>query len=573
MSKRAIVPIVIKNRDLVIHNQNELFELFKNNRDVYNALFLSGDAGRMSFAYSRMLPCIHQKDKTHKCETFLPFGEDPFSQETRVDLNALAYFPFNNTIYNNLEIIGMHRHKTLLNGEKRDSFVVESELSISHVLLKEFTIIIRDKGLLRLSSLTTDSVHITIENGGILELMDVEFSNNLHESVFIKEGGVVALYENVRYFDVHKRFKIELASMDRVGLVLDLRDAFKIIDFLETSIVEKIELLGDINLFSTEVILKQPVEFINPSSDEIEVTIKSIETANNLKFTGKFQTKIDLIVNNADSIFISLGRQSGKLTIEESDSIEVYNTTVQERSSQDINDKIIDIVSSSVSFKNSHFLNTKRPIYKSDSSVKFYDCNVFDTFELCTLYETDIQEDDLFIKNEKKKTFIGFYGGKIERSIFLRTKTLNSFFMQGTDVSNNKLCMEIENCDDVKFEILNVKRNDIFVKFVKSIAIVDNCDIQHGDSAFEIHHSSVELNKTVVKNFTIGAHINSGVLRTRDSVISSNEFGVILEGEGCLLEHYDCDFSDNKQRRILQKPGSTLVDLKEQEELEKCHVL
>lgn len=566
--KRAIVPIIIEDRGIKISNQNELLELFKNDRQVYNSLVANGDAQRMCFSYSTELPC-NESSEDEVCNYCLPKKLDPFSQTGKIELLGLEYEASNVIIDEKLKLIGMHRHKTVISA-KSNTVYINRHLSLCYMLLQDVNFIVVKGAKIRLTNSMLDNVHIFVEEGGVIELQDVEFSNINKECVYLSKGAMVRLYNDVRFFDVRKQFKIEYASFQNSGLLFNFNDPKDIISFLETSDILQIELSNNFLLEGVDIEFKQPIDFVNILDTPLVIQANSITTSSNLNFIGKFDLDSKIMLKEVSEIKVSFSNLVGTLEIEECDNLYLSNTYIDDSHSEEI--KKVDIYSSTVHFKNVNVKNSFRPIYMADSILNFQDSHFDKIFELCSIYKKEAKEDDILLEVEEKENTIYFQKCSAQSVKFFNTSLLKKLFVSKSKLFNSRQCFEIKNCPNVEFTHCNIANIDNFIYVENSKVLNKNCEIDNGGIAFKMYNSLVELEETSVSGQKIGAEVNSGIFRIIHSSLNNNEIAISLESKESVLEHYASDTNKNSTRGILAKAGSRVIDLKEIEEMEKCQV-
>ncbi len=567
--KRAIIPIIIENSEIKISSYAQLVNIFETDKETYNSLLASGDAQRMSFAYSKETPCA--KDTEYDSSGMPHLGElqDPFKQEGKAMLLGIEYCCSLKSVTQDVKIIGMHRHKTLISLEGQ-VLEVCSRVSLRYSLVKNVTFVVKNGAKLRLSNCMLDQIYVIVENGGIIELNDVEFSNMDTECVHLHKGATVGMYKNVRFFDTHKRFKVDYANLQETGLLIDFTETQNIIDFIETSIVRQIELIGDFKLPNAEIEIKQSIDFVNVLNDEIIVDVKSITTSGDLRFLGNIKVDSHINIQECSSINLCLGNFIGTTTIEDSDLVHISSTSIL---GQKTDKKVFTITSSKVVFSQLFIQNSIKPIFMTESEIEFKASSFSSVVEVCKVFEKEVSEDSLLFESAKRKNSILIDDCKIEATLFIESNKLDILNVKSSKLNNNRLCFNLIGCRSIKIEELQSEKSDCVIKMNDCNAHVMASHFKGGDRAIEFAHSHVHLEHTHVTHYQHGVHVESGVLKISHTSLNYNKFGAYLSGKECRIEHYDCDFDGNEQRALMLRPGSETVDLKEVEELESCQVL
>jgi len=571
VSRKAIVPIHYKNIGLTILNQDELFKLYKEKPSIYNVLYASGDAQRMSFSFSKQLPCVNNKSRDYTFENFIGIDEDPLAVNSASNLYSGCYTTKTRHIDKKIKIFGPHRHKTLIRSEmsEKNEIVVAGTLHIKEVSVEDMNFKVIDGGYLRLESAMLDSVSIAVEEGGSVGVQDVEFSGNNRECIRLYNGAIVRLYDNVRFFDVYKRFYIETLEQEKTGKVVDLLDPIAILDFLESSYVDNIETFCGLDFGEREVELKQDINFLNLSNEEQTIRIKKLIIASNVRFVGNYTTEVNAVVRGTIGLNVRLEKMTGVLHIEDSERLTVESTHIQNRNV--LLDSPIVISSSSVVFDGCNINNARQTIKISSSHIIYRNAQVHGVAELFSPFEKKKDEDSLLLEYKERKNALLMEGCLVTQSFIVGANNFESIGVKRCEIVNSRQVFDIYNTPNVLFERCDAKNNDIFVLLKNSIAEMKHSDFSGGEKALVVDGGKLTVEDVKVTEYDRGVDIISGLLVARESTITKNNFGVELHGDGAILEHYASNISGNNMRDIFMKPGSKIIDLKEIEEYNLCH--
>lgn len=569
--KRAIIPVNIESMGIKISNQNELFELYKTNREIYNYLRKSGDSQRISFSYSRELPCLNADEESKMCDTekYLEPNSDPFKytgEDTRFILHGLEYMVKQTESLNNIYIMGMHRHRTLLNCLS-NHIKIQSNVTLGYMLIRDALFHVQNGETLRIESAMLDNTRVRVDKGGILELIDIEFSNVKTECIHLAQGSIVNEYTNVSYFDVHKHFYIEYATKINHSKIINFSSPRDIIDFFETSLVPNIELVDNLMIPNGLIRLKQPINFINESDKEIKVLFKKIEVSSNIFFSGAIVVVAHVDVVDSYNVELSLANFEGSLTIEESRQVLIKNT----RFDRFGNEKIFEIYSSTVWLEDVSVTNSDKAIRMANSEVTFSkNLHAINTSQVCYTQKGEQKDDSTLVAQELMENKIVIANSKMEATNFIDSCDVSQFSMFNTDILGSNMPIKLTGCGSATLNKIQALNNNVVGSFTSSRVRADNCAFSNGRSLFVVDGSDIELTNSSVADFEIGVDINSGVFTARHVFFNSNGFGVVGQKEDSVFKHYECSFKGSKERNIHMKYGSTIIDLKEEEELELC---
>lgn len=559
------MPIIIEHNQTKISSQEELFQLYQNDRETYNSLVVNGDAQRMSFAYSRELPCTNSTEEFKITQNYIEKDKDPFMSQGEAYLFGLEYIVAHTPITQDIKLIGMHRHKSVLKGNFENEIAIFSNLSIKYSLLQDVTFVVKAGAKLRLSASMLDKVFVRVENGGMIELQDVEFSNMDKECVRLEKGGVVGLYRDVRFFDVHRKFNIEYAALQECGLMIDFHNPMDILHFLETSDVKHIELLDHFKV-PGNIELKQPVVFINKSDEQIKIQAVNIAVTNDLLFSGNFSVDANVHLHEVNNVVIGLSSFIGTMEIRDSEAIKINSTHFHEAN------RSITITGSQVEFVNSNIQKSVKPIALSSSAISFASTSFNEVSELCSFVKVEASEDDILLERERANSLKMIKNCQVVSSSIAKTTLLDELMLSNVVFHNNNYCFDLTSCRSVSMNKIISKRMNTFAILNNSFGHINNSQLSEGSTAIRMINSNIELTESNIENCETGVHLEAGIIKVMHSSINRNKYGVLMEGLNCGVEHYESSFNNNTQRGILQKPGSTVVDLKELEDFEKCQV-
>lgn len=573
MSKRAVIAIRYKNFGKSVLNQQQLFEIYNEDRNFYNILYATGEAKSMSYSFSRELPCVNS-DIERNYSGALPVNEDPFCDSVDT-LNLLSgIYMAKNKIITSAKLFGSHRHKSVIKFEKHETVEVCGNLSAKEVLLQDMQFLVKSGSRLRIEKAMLDNIQIVVEPEGLLYLDDVEFSGNKTPCIHLKDGSIVQEYKDVRFFDVHKRFIIERADQEFSGKVLDVTSANDILDFLGTSIVKQIELISDIEAPLLDILLKQDIVFSNQTNRKIKFSAKKIETSNNIVFLGDFSVCANVELNNSSNTVCSFSDFNGSLHVEEVSAMKISRTIFNDVNLSSNRDaKQIDISSSSIEFDSCIFTNGYKVLQSASSEIKLNNCVVDKIQELVCAYEKEIDEDSLLLGYNEQGVSLLINNCKIERSQLINTMTVQHIEMYNTSFNNCSVGIVVSGTKTFILDGIVSHNVDNFLLLTNTEALIRNSSLKSGNIAIQINGARVMMENSSVEEYNNAVVVDSGVMSAKYTSIINNQFGITLEGEGCLFEHYSCDVSKNIQRAIFRKPGSGVVDLKEKEEEEMANAV
>lgn len=563
--KRVITPINIENYGITIKSPSELLALAESEPLAYALTCKSGDAERLLHSFGKSAsdyPLCPDLDLSH----YLDPDIDPFAAKGSVIVHGAVYTSRTKKIEEDVEITGYHRQKSLIDLDGH-SILTTAVLSLRYLTLATGVITISSGARLRIRNAFLDRVKIVIEAGGRLELIDIEMSGNTAESIRVEKGGTISLFKDVRFFDVHKKFYIECATMEETGTVLDITDADAIISFLDESIVRSIELISDFNPITHSAFsLRQPIVFINKSIEKLAFKVQHLDLDHDLRLDGLFQTQCDITIIETPSISLVLAEYCGTIDVNDCDDLRIGHTSFRDSGAR------LQIHDTDCTLEHCLFDNSARSFSGSRVALRLLDTRVLRCSELFEFSTPEVVDQDRLLVNTRlRENEVTWKGSEIIASNdVMNSDQLHRITLQHTSIQNSKDVIVVEEAqiilDDIHADsienLLDVKR---------SIVEANDVRLVNGTTAITLKEGS----KAIFKKGHIKGYQEQGIavlkstLELRHVTVTHNHYGVTLDEEPALLRHYDCVFSENVDRDINDLYGSKVIDLKEVEGLQQ----
>lgn len=567
---RAIVPIFIEDEDIIIRNYNELLAYMNQNKHGYALLHHSGLAQRLCFAFRKDVPNPTEQLQ-HEAH------QDPFTLTNNHHLLALTYQVNAGIVHQPLQLLGIHRHQTMLEGQGQ-ILLLQKDLELTFTTLSKMHIVISDGATLALRHTITDRVYITIQNGGKLQFEDVEMTGCHTPAIRVERGGIIEQCQRVVFFDVRHRFYLQYAQQHCIGKILDLSDADAIIEFLEHSVIEHAELIGDFRPSRATARFTQELNFHNPDPAPLRVVFKRVEFAASFKLHGEFITQGDVYSENIEEMELSLGHYEGIMKIHQINDLQIDRTYFQDPTLK------IDLFRSHVTLTNSSFNQLDSPITLDQSIFTMKKTSVANTHNVFSVLQREISSDDYLMDSKQLPTRI-----EMEECSFhninqiLDSGLVESVHMRKTSFSYTENAFGIS-AGKLQFEHCPFNRNIDILKIKGGLAEFNDCEV-HDDKKALVElgitlqrailiegGARVKLNETTLEHFQTGIHVLDGVVETRHSKIRNNSRGIVVEGPRAKLEHYQTEFiHGSKMRPLVVIDGATVMDLKEKEDMAQWH--
>lgn len=507
MSKRLITPIIIEGNKITIQNFSDLSRCIGSSPILYSLIYESGDAHRMSHAYGEHTSAPRLSSGA------VPKDMSPLSKEGAHILSGNIYNIDEENITMDISLMGYHRQKTAM--IFANTTIISSEIVISFATIMKGEIRVVSGGSLILCGCFVDSCRIICERGGRIVFSDVELSGAIHEAIKIEEGGHVEQWDNVRFYDCHKKLYIERASKEHTSLVLDISSPVSVLDFMEDSIILSIELDSDFIITSKrEFTLKQPLSFIGISDETISVSLGQINTSSNIIIEGNVDVYVDISIAETENISLSLANFFGTVTFKDVGDANFSETAF-------ISKSIISL-DSQISIKNciivaDNFYTGENSVLTIESS-KINNCSNVFSFN----NQRKPAKDEELLGNETDVNKITFNESSIARC-------------------HNLVFGTIENVDLINS---NFTDSTSLFNLVQCSANVSNVTVSNVDCFMTLNRGSLTGDHL---HFNGGAsHIKAGgqskILLQRSSFSNSSDFS--LEVFNSTIETHFCEFSN-----------------------------
>lgn len=545
MSTRLISPIILESKSIRINDFDSLIHCADENDQVYSLIFHSGDAQRLAHAYGKIAPF-----PAEQLDIGLETSADPFSQQGQIHLFGSIYNSFAETSQNELFIVGYFRQKTaiLLEGH----LTITNNTAVSFCTIKGGSITIGHGVVLQLVGCLIDNCKIFVEDGGWLGIDDVTLSGSSTAAIFIHRGGTIGQFRKVSFLDVHKKFHIECATTETVGALLDLSNADKIIEFLEDSIIEEFELVSDfVPVVHQDFELRQPIKITNMHSAAINIRAGTIFASSSLTISSNTSVFMNIVANEIDDIFLSLGNFQGSITIDDVGSATLHNTLLS-KSLIALSETNMEISLCGIDGNDAITAeNTSLKIYdtafsKSKNTIKFIRGQKTEDFK------SNI-ENTVDFYNVSAKSCSNFLSGSIKQALIVKSKEFVA-------------CSNVFNLSSCAIVVSSVAASDAELFFNLSGCILDGEDVVLNGGNIQVSGKSSEM-KFKNSSFTAPSKYSftaiSSIIELRSSNVNGGENNVHLM-ESSELRHLNTTFGGTSGGSVSGDYGRKIIDLGEE---------
>lgn len=565
---RAVVPIFIEKDDIIIHGIKELEQYAQEHQKGYAILHRSGLAQQLSHAFRKVAPepqvALHHEE-----------GCDPLLLQDDHDLLASIYRCATSTVANNARLFGVHRHQTSLQADGQ--FIeISARLSISYATISDAHLIVKSGATLRLQHAIADQVIITVESGGRLELSDVEICGCHESAINVHKDGVIALAEDVSFYDVDVNYTLHYATQENTGKVVDLDDSDAFVDFLDESVVLEAEIETDFAPTRKALRFNQPVCLINTTNRSLNAVVPNITIDTSLTFRGEFNVHGHVHIEEASGVKLMLADFFGSITAKNSDEVLVENTRFMGQETH------IALFKSEMTLQKCYFTELHRAIRLDQSSLVLNQCEIKQCQDFINGHKSEIAEDDLLLDDFVRDCDVLISNSKFEEVNVI----LNSPIIKEVKLNNN-LFTYTENAfvvNDTRLdaELCRFVRNEHILKVDGGYAELRECEFMDDASVLNTHGINLEnailingggrakLVECVLEHYKTASRVEDGVIELNTSVVRQNRKGVELINANARLEHYLSEFIQAPElRAIVRFDGAEVIDLKELEDMEQ----
>lgn len=528
-----IVPINIESEKLLLSNPEQLDELKRERPDLFATIVLSGDAGRLMRSYGKTLD-----SSIEPIESGLLFGKHDI--ESAPDVAT-----------------GYHRQKALL--EIADRGAQKSNISYRYLTLSGGSLTVTGEALFE--GVVFDGVKLIAAPGARLSLRDCEFGSRKDYAVDLHEGAKVEVYESVRFIDCIKQFRMRLASRETAGCVIDFDDATAILDFLESNLVNAIQIDRDFTPAQTAFELRQPVMFINGANHALRFSAGEMTIEKDLALSGEFVCDTVITIDATERQSLSLSRFCGKLNIVGAETLRLSGCVFETSE--------IFAEDSEVILENC-VLSGSNAITLTDSALSIQG-GAIHAFNNGITYKSADGDETLFKTTQPKPSSLRMSGVSVMDCDSLFTSTVpvtvtidgNCAFTQCRSPITAKECYIIAR---------DSSSHGCVTLFELSRCTLEATNMSHHDDLLPYRlkeRSAAKLSYCDMKECAEGVMVSKSKLTMIEDTFDACGIPVVTEKGDGIIEHLDCVFSNSKLRNFAIEHGNTLTNLKE---FETCSV-